>query len=222
MAYDLQAGCVVLFGGWSEPNTFGDTWAWDGTDWTQRTLVAAPSSRDGHAMAYDSQRARVVLFGGETTTTTFGDTWECTQPPSATFSTFGNGCAGTVGTPRLLAAAGSRPVIGAQFAMELDQLPTVVFAVPFGILGFDRTAWAGSPLPLALDSLGMIGCQAWIDPQFVVGLVNAQGRAAWTIAIPPVPAFLGSNFYVQGFVLDLGANAGNAVVSNAGDARIGV
>jgi hypothetical protein len=68
----------------------------------------------------------------------------------------------------------------------------------------------------------MVGCQAWVDPQFTVGLANVLGRATWRIAIPPQPPFLGLHFYAQCYVFDFGANAGNAVVSNAGDARIGV
>ena len=36
MAYDAASGQVVLFGGGGHA-WLGDTWTWDGTDWTQRT-----------------------------------------------------------------------------------------------------------------------------------------------------------------------------------------
>jgi hypothetical protein len=36
MSFDLVRFNLVLFGGW-DPNTgyLGDTWTWDGTDWTE-------------------------------------------------------------------------------------------------------------------------------------------------------------------------------------------
>jgi hypothetical protein len=64
MAYDAAHAQVVLFGGWDAHRFLGDTWTWDGSDWTQRTPVHSPSVRRAHAMAYDAAHARVVLFGG--------------------------------------------------------------------------------------------------------------------------------------------------------------
>lgn len=57
MAYDEKRAVVVLFGG-------GDTWTWDGTDWTLITTSVAPAPRVEHAMAYDAKRNVTVLFGG--------------------------------------------------------------------------------------------------------------------------------------------------------------
>lgn len=65
MAYDSLRGRVVLFGGAITNGALGDTWEWDGTDWTQMA-TSGPSRRYGHALAYDSRRQRVVLFGGQT------------------------------------------------------------------------------------------------------------------------------------------------------------
>ena len=61
MAYDAAHGQVVLFGGYFND---GDTWTWDGSDWTERTPAHAPEARDGAAMAYDTARSQIVLFGG--------------------------------------------------------------------------------------------------------------------------------------------------------------
>ena len=62
---------VVLFGGGEESiagatvrivgSPLGDTWAWDGAAWTQRSTTG-PSARSGHAMA--TLAGKVVLFGG--------------------------------------------------------------------------------------------------------------------------------------------------------------
>ncbi len=80
MAYDSARGVTVLFGGFyydGSPYYHGDTWEWDGTNWTQRNSTTSPSARYGHAMAYDSARGVTVLFGGTTNSGSgFSDTWE--------------------------------------------------------------------------------------------------------------------------------------------------
>jgi hypothetical protein len=84
LAYDSLRQKTVLFGGWDAPNTtttstFGDTWEWDGANWTEVPLAKGPTRRSGHAMAYDAQRSRVVLFGGEEKPHSkigMKDTWE--------------------------------------------------------------------------------------------------------------------------------------------------
>lgn len=63
ITHDIVRGATVLFGGWNS-SYFGDTWEWNGINWTLRTSTNAPSPRLAHAMAYDVARGRVVLFGG--------------------------------------------------------------------------------------------------------------------------------------------------------------
>jgi hypothetical protein len=70
MAYDPADGHVVLFGGYFASACNGDTWEFDGTDWTPGS--AGPGARCNHAMVYDAARARIVLFGGGSS----ADTWE--------------------------------------------------------------------------------------------------------------------------------------------------
>ena len=57
---------------------FGDTWEWDGAHWIERSPIASPPARFGHAMAYDAARGRVVLFGGYSFLSglALSDTWE--------------------------------------------------------------------------------------------------------------------------------------------------
>ncbi|MGB0592516.1 MAG: Kelch repeat-containing protein [Myxococcota bacterium] len=94
MIYDSQRGVTVLFGGsqvnedgWFEYR--GDTWEWDGLNWTERTFSGpTPPARAWHQMAYDSKRGVTVLFGGSAETiehsdgddtvrlTIFEDLWE--------------------------------------------------------------------------------------------------------------------------------------------------
>ncbi len=53
----------------------GDTWVWDGTNWTEKTPVNSPSAREGATMAYDAAHGQVVLFGGDDAAGYLNDTW---------------------------------------------------------------------------------------------------------------------------------------------------
>jgi hypothetical protein len=78
MAYDAAGGEVILFGGLGGtfPNfqNQGDTWAWDGTNWLQKTPSTSPPGRQTHAMAYDGAHNQIVMFGGSSAST-LRDTW---------------------------------------------------------------------------------------------------------------------------------------------------
>ena len=65
MVYDASRDAVVMFGGWRTPlqSTVGDTWEWDGANWTA-IATAAPPSRCDQAMVFDEKRGRTVMFGG--------------------------------------------------------------------------------------------------------------------------------------------------------------
>ena len=79
MAYDYAGGYVVLFGGanlnLSNPQVFGDTWAYEHGTWTQIVTSTAPPARWGASMAYDPQEDGVVLFGGMDFSGALNDTW---------------------------------------------------------------------------------------------------------------------------------------------------
>src|SRR2546425_3045504 len=79
MAFDAARGQIVLFGGYLEPNSldaYGDTWTWDGTNWTLRSTADAPPARGSGGMAYDAANRRGVLFGG-LDDTPFGEDYFC-------------------------------------------------------------------------------------------------------------------------------------------------
>jgi hypothetical protein len=60
---------LVLFGGVSSsaanppPTLFDDSWALEGSQWTQRQDMG-PAGRWGHAMVFDTPRRTIVMFGG--------------------------------------------------------------------------------------------------------------------------------------------------------------
>jgi hypothetical protein len=69
MAFDSLRNQAVLFGGidWTSGNSLGDTWVWDGSNWTQKFPATSPRARSfafSQGMAYDAARAQVLLFGG--------------------------------------------------------------------------------------------------------------------------------------------------------------
>jgi hypothetical protein len=67
---------VVMFGGTNAASVqwFGDTWEWDGANWSENTQVPAPEARSSAAMA--ALGTQLVLFGGRTDTThPLNDTW---------------------------------------------------------------------------------------------------------------------------------------------------
>jgi hypothetical protein len=43
---------------------FGDTWEYDGTDWTQLTPATSPTDRWGAELVWYSPLSRLLLFGG--------------------------------------------------------------------------------------------------------------------------------------------------------------
>ena len=136
MAYDGARRRIVLFGGeaslnGNKPVALGDTWEWDGTQWTM-TDGGGPS-RSKPAMAYDPARGKTVVFGGldPTTMTYFGDTWEYAG-------------AGWVANP----AAGPTPRVSAM-AWYAQGEQIVLFGGTSGtgtssdMWTFDGTSWSG-------------------------------------------------------------------------------
>ena len=82
VTYDAGRKKVVLFGGHdlvpggqSYTPPFGDTWEWDGANWTKRNPAQSPPAQIEHTMAYDAARQQVVLFGGGQTWIWDGTNW---------------------------------------------------------------------------------------------------------------------------------------------------
>ena len=86
LAYDPISHVVVMFGGDAIDDGFdnqvvplGDTWTWDGTNWSP-VAGAGPSPRTAAAMDFDAASGQILLFGGRTGApgsgaAVDGDTW---------------------------------------------------------------------------------------------------------------------------------------------------
>lgn len=101
MAYDTATNQLLLFGGGtglaSTAGYAGDTWVWDGSNWTQLHPATSPPARQNPDMVYDAARQQIILFGGydggylNDTWTWNGTTWSQQNPtaspsPRDTFS----------------------------------------------------------------------------------------------------------------------------------------
>jgi hypothetical protein len=77
MAFDVERGEVVLFGGYAAGAVLNDTWTWNGKArrWTQQFPKVSPSARRA-PIAYDQATEQVVLFGGDDGgANQYNDTW---------------------------------------------------------------------------------------------------------------------------------------------------
>ncbi|HWE30323.1 MAG TPA: kelch repeat-containing protein [Polyangia bacterium] len=83
LVFDDVRNRAVLFGGNAEGGggagsiDLGDSWEYDGSDWTQ-IMLSGPSARRSPAAAFDEARGRLVLFGGSqgaNTRVPVADTW---------------------------------------------------------------------------------------------------------------------------------------------------
>jgi hypothetical protein len=77
MQYDQGRQRTVLFGGFELQfggSYLGDTWEWDGSNWTQSSPVTAPAARNYTAMSYDGAHQTCIVFGGYSGSY-LADTW---------------------------------------------------------------------------------------------------------------------------------------------------
>ena len=139
------------------------------------------------------------------------------RPSGAGWASFGQGCAGSAGTPALLATG--TPQLGQTFAMTVTGL-TAPAQTAFGMLGFARDEYLGAPLPVGLATLGMPGCDGWIAPDRFTFLLGQSGQATWNLPIPATQSLSGLAIFAQALVADPGTNTFGAVVSNGGEGVI--
>jgi hypothetical protein len=78
LAYDIGRGRTVLYGGrtFTGSIAFGDTWEYDGVNWTQALPAASPGPRGAHSAVYDLARGRTIVLDGSDATHSVPGTWE--------------------------------------------------------------------------------------------------------------------------------------------------
>jgi hypothetical protein len=211
MVTDTARRRVVLLGGAPFDDPFA--WEWDGIEW-QCVLVSSPTPRSFEALAYDTARHEVVLFGGSASNYYWNDTWIYRTAQLASFVSYGQGCAGSAGTPALTAAPYSLPWLGDTFRSRVDAVPATGAGAVF------VTGFASTPAQ-SLAPFGMAGCASYVTLDSSQFVLATAGIAEWSIQIPANMALAGWLLYQQALVLDP-ASPGGAVVSNAASATVGI
>lgn len=145
------------------------------------------------------------------------DVWHAiVELGSASYVTFGSGCAGSLGITGL--SPTSMPRIGNTLSVNLTNLPQQIALL---MVGLSNTTSGFGPLPVNLQGFGMPGCLGRVSPDVNV-IVGGGNPATFSVAIPANNLLLGLRFYQQALVLDpLAGNAAAAVVSDAAAAVIG-
>jgi hypothetical protein len=80
IVFDENRQKVIMFGGWKESqldqDILGDTWEYDGTDWTLINTPIAPAPRSNMKLVYAPNLGGVLLFGGiGRDSVHYNDTW---------------------------------------------------------------------------------------------------------------------------------------------------
>jgi hypothetical protein len=124
----------VLFGGKNTNSLLGDTWKYDGSDWTQLTPTTPPSCRSGACMAYDVANSNWVMFGGHN---------DFEMLPAETWTLDSAGTAWTKQAP----AASPLPRVGATMCYDSQAAAVIMFGGkdPFQDFAYNDTwKWTGT------------------------------------------------------------------------------
>jgi hypothetical protein len=216
--YDSARQRVVIYGGYDGQTLLTDTYEYyAGGNWTQVSVGAGSSNSTEMYATFDGGRNVFVTFGGVGSVFS-NSTWEYTGAPTARFTTFGQGCPTSVGTPSIEAI--SLPQIGANFEVAIGNLPA---STNFLLIaeGFSQTTWNGNPLPYSLAPLGVAGCSLEVAADLLFGLGASNGSATLSLVIPNTPSLINFTYYMQAFAVDSAASNGLGGMSPAGRAVFG-
>lgn len=145
-------------------------------------------------------------------------TWNGLTPATtASYTTFGSGCPGSLGVPGNVCYR--LPRSGQELRARFTNMPMNLGVVT---LGLSNTVGTYSPLPLDLGLLGAPGCFARVRFDATAAVVGSSGAGDFTMSIPPDAIFLGFTFYTQALVFDASANGLGLIASDAAVAVVGV
>lgn len=125
IAFDSTVGKSVMFGGWSQGGSLGDTWSYDGTSnvWAEVSTESSPPPLANAAMSFDRDTGAAVMFSGHLlpwnpSPETWTFSWESPSSFAATVR-FWDGEPGAGGlliaTRSLVLEDGKSAVVGAEF-----------------------------------------------------------------------------------------------------------
>lgn len=218
-AFDAYRRRAVKVGGIGPVN---GTCEYDGPAGMQWINSLAGPIRGGAAMAYDSTRRECVLFGGRdlATNARFGDTQVYRTNHPATATGYGQACSGAGGAADLYSRTWHVPYIGMPF--DLVVTPTIAHQPALLAFGTSNTNWNGVPLPLSLQMIGMPGCFLRTSPDVTLAMTGLGWFLTTSIPIPLEGHLVGTDFYLQAFAFEPGANPAGLISSRGLECRIGM
>lgn len=202
LCYDPIRGVTLL------ATEFDGTWSWDGTTWTQLTTDEPVYIQE---LYFDENRARTfgILDGAEA--------WEYRTDVAPTMLRYGPEACGASSLRNELF---SYARLGHSVTFEItggNQLwPGML------MFGDSNTDLDGTPLPIALDAVGVDGC--WFAQNGNVTLAapaDAFGTTRFTFTTPNDPNCLATRFFVQGITVEPGLNPLGLAFSRGIDGTIG-
>lgn len=216
--YDSARQRVVIYGGYDGAALLTETWEYyAGGTWTQ--VGVSPGSTNSTEMyaAFDTTRNLFVTFGGVGSVFS-NETYEYSGAPTARFTTLGQGCPTSVGTPTIEAI--TLPQLGGNFQVAFGNLPA---STGFLLIaeGFSSVSWNGNPLPYDLSPFGITGCSLEVAADTLFGIGAAAGGATLSLAIPNDPSLMSFTYYMQAFAPDSAASNGLGGMSRGGRALLG-
>lgn len=143
--------------------------------------------------------------------------WVIRVESGAEYRTFGNGCAGTNGTPTLAGGA-LLPQLGQVLVLDATNLPDPSIA-DLLLLGHEELS--PSVDVGALFGSAPVGCEVLVDPLVVAQLPTSSGSAPFGLAVPNATNLIGISVLGQVVSIDVGANAVGWTTSNGVRAVIG-
>jgi Galactose oxidase, central domain len=206
MAYDSARRLTVLFGGRGTGGfpELGDTWEWDGKNWTLMKSVSSPAPRAAHTMAYDAARQRTVLFGGydKAYSNILGETWEWDGVVLTLTTDISKVSLTTGGVQKLILDAGAPH--GKRlywiFGSVTGTRPGVNLASAAGTVNIplNPDIWTGFTIAFA-NSSTLVNTKAALD---------VSGGATASIKVPQInlPSAIGVVFYHAYLVYDANSN----------------
>lgn len=216
MAFDFARGVTVMHGG---TQGGAETWEWDGVDWIQSGSGSV--SKFDHVIVFDARLLRTTLYGGaEVGTWVFRSDVESYGPEvPGSFEVRGSSCAGSASTPQLHAptSLASGPRIGESPVVQIHNS----WFHSFFVFGWSDTADNGTALPYDLGAYGMPGCSLQVSRDGLASVSPNNGIATLAMPIPNDPFLVGVGYFIQGLVLDPGANVGGYTTTNRIMATIG-
>ena len=174
-------------------------------------LVAPPRPHEtlhGSGMVADVVTGEIYCVGRQ------GQVWQLSWPGMQFVASYGSGCSGANGIPQLQPFGASLPLLGQPLPLQLSNVPTSP-GIAVLALGDSIAHWQGLELPIALDAIGLTGCNAWISLLDSVAITYTGATALVSLAIPNVAALAGEPFGVTAIVLDPGANGSWGSLTNA-------